>query len=92
MLDSEPLVVTPDTSCKAQSMIMMDTISLGIFGLFVQCLDIVFVVAVLLMALIFGAYSVSRGCHAAVFATMAEVWTSGFFALLVTCKALETGI
>jgi hypothetical protein len=43
MLDSEPLTSTSDTSCKAQSLIMMNAISPGVFDLFVQGLDIVLV-------------------------------------------------
>lgn len=92
MLDSEPLTATSDTSCKAQSLIMMNAISPGVFDLFVQGLDTVFVFTQPSMALFSGTYSGSPGCHAAVFATIAEVWTSGVFTLLIICKALESGI
>lgn len=65
-----------------------------VFGLFVQGLDIALVFAQPSLWLSFPehAYSVSPGCHAAVFATIAKVWTLGVFTLLIISKAFETGI
>ena len=42
-INSEPLTVTSNTGCKAQNLIMMNAIPPGIFGLFVQGLNIVLV-------------------------------------------------
>lgn len=72
---------------------MMNVISPGVFGLFVQGLDIVLVFAQPSLWPSFPehAYSVSPGCHAAVFATIAKVGTSGV-TLQIISKAFETGI